>query len=114
VSPSNIIVNTRRLVELKSGGWIVVVIEIIEISPNKAGLFLDRFKLSWIAFNPENPDQRVLVDAHSPFGLHYHINDGAQIPVKGSNLQECLKLFQSLVISHFGELEEPIYEDFYF
>ena len=114
MSPSCNIINSRRLVELKSGGSIVIVIEVIEIAPNKAGLFLERFKLSWIAFNPESPDQRVLMDAHSPFGLHYHINDGAQVPIKVSNLQECLKLFETLVINQFGELEEKIYEDVYF
>ena len=111
MAPSAPILNYKKVIELKTGGVVVVYLEILEISPNKAGLFLERYKLSWIAFLPEAPGRRVLMDAHHPFGIHYHLDDGRQISIQHETLSGALKFFEKKVSEHFGEMEESFYED---
>jgi hypothetical protein len=77
------------------------------------GLFLECFKLSWIAFDFSNPDRKVLVDSHPPVGLHYHLDDGDQTKVELTTLDEALMFFETKVIAHFGEIEGRIYADLY-
>jgi hypothetical protein len=54
------------------------------------------------------------MDAHYHFGIHYHIDNGAQVPVRIQNLDEALKFFETKVTEHFGELEASFYEDIHF
>src|SRR4051812_34339960 len=105
MSPSNKILAYRRAINIKFGGVIIVFLEIFEIYPERSGLFLDKYKLSWIAFDMQNVDKRVLMDAHHPFGIHYHLDSGRQIPVQFEGLDSALQFFEGKVREHFGELE---------
>ena len=59
--PSCIVLDYRRTYSLKnSGGTIVVIIEILEISPKKIGIFQDKYKMSWVAFSALDAEKRVL------------------------------------------------------
>ncbi len=51
------------------------------------------------------------MDAHYPYGIHYHLDQGDQIQVQHETLDEALKFFEKKVTEHFGELEESFYED---
>jgi hypothetical protein len=88
--------------------------DLFEISPAPiAGLFLEKYRLSWIAFLADDPDRRVLVDSHAPVGLHFHLDSGHQISVDVNTLEEALRFFEQKIIEHFGEFEGGIYENFH-
>jgi len=110
--PSSCILNIKRPILLRADGLVVVVMDLFEITPApRPGLFLERYRLSWIAFDQDNPDRRVLMDSHPPIGIHYHLDDGAQVPVELKTLDQALLFFEQKVIEHFGEIEGRIYED---
>jgi hypothetical protein len=114
VSPTVCILSYKRDLRLKHGGVIVVVMDIFEITPvPRPGLFLDTYRLSWIAFTPEDPDRRVLMDSHPPIGIHYHVDSGEQIAIQLETVDQALRFFEKKVIEHFGEIEGSIYEDLY-
>ena len=114
VTPSNRIAAFRDVIEIKSGGSLIVVMDLFEITPApRAGLFLEKYRLSWIAFLEENPNRRVLMDSHAPVGLHFHLDSGPQISVDLKTIEEALEFFEQKVIAHFGALEGGIYENFH-
>ncbi len=114
MTPSNCIAAYRDEIEIKGGGSLIVVMDLFEITPApRAGLFLERYRLSWIAFLADDPDRRVLMDSHIPVGLHFHLDSGPQVSVEVKTLEEALTFFEQKVIEHFGPLEGGIYENFH-
>jgi hypothetical protein len=114
MTPSRCLFAEKRALKTKAGGTLVIAMDLYDISPSPVdGLFLERFRLSWIAFDFENPDKKVLVDSHPPVGLHYHFDNGDQIKLELTTLDEALMFFETKVIEHFGEIEGRIYADFY-
>ena len=86
--------------------------DVFEILPHpQVGLFLEKFKISWVAFDLLEPSHKVLVDSHNPKGLHHHLSDGGEEAVEATSLREAILFFEQKVESHFGELEEKIYEN---
>jgi hypothetical protein len=57
------------------------------------GLFWEKYRLSWIAFLAEDPERRVLMDSHTPVGLHFHLDSGPQVSVELKTLEEALRFF---------------------
>ena len=48
MTPSNCIAAYRDEIEIKGGGSLIVVMDLFEITPApRAGLFLERYRLSW-------------------------------------------------------------------
>lgn len=114
MTPSKLLAAYRDQIEIKGGGSVMVVMDLFEITPApRLGLFLEKYRLSWIAFLADNPDRRVLVDSHTPVGLHFHLDSGPQTSVEVKTLEEALRFFEQKVIEHFGELEGGIYENFH-
>ena len=112
MTPSICLLEDKRTLKTRDGTLLVIVMDLYEISPAPiSGLFLERFKLSWIAFDFDNPDKKVLVDSHPPVGLHYHLDNGVQIKVELVTLDEALMLFETKVIEHFSEIDGRIYAD---
>ena len=112
MTPTICLLSYKRDLCLKNGGLIVVVMDLFEITPKpRHGLFLETYRLSWIAFAAEDPDRRVLVDSHPPLGIHYYLDSGKQIAVQLETLDQALRFFEQTVIEHFGEIEGRIYED---
>lgn len=112
--PSNRIAAYRDEIGIQGGGSLVVVMDLFEITPApRAGLFLERYRLSWIAFLVDDPDRRVLMDSHAPMGLHYHLDSGPQVLVDLKTIEDALTFFEQKVIEHFGALEGGIYENFH-
>jgi hypothetical protein len=78
--------------------------DLFDVGKGKAkGLFLDRFRFSWIFFEIENPLHRVLVDCHEPFGVHVHYDDGPQIAVEARTLDDVREFFAAAIKKHFNE-----------
>lgn len=101
------IFSIERIVELDSGVLCRLHMDLFDVSKGKAkGLFLDRFRFSWIFFEIENPMRRVLVDCHKPFGVHVHYDGGPQEPVEAETLEDVRKFFTHAIEKHFGESVE--------
>lgn len=96
----------RRTMSLKSGGRIVVFMDLWKVSETQAGLFLGCYKLSWIAFDAENPDRRFLMDAHAPDGLHYHVDAESKAKLEFTSLEDALNFFDQKRREIFGDTEE--------
>ncbi len=97
------IFSIERIVELDSGILCRVHMDLFDVGKGKAkGLFLDRFRFSWIFFEIENPMRRVLIDCHQPFGVHVHFDDGPQVPVEAETLEDVRKVFARAIQKHFG------------
>ena len=92
----------------------MVVMDVFEITPGPhPGLFLEKYRLSWIAYLENDPGRRVLMDSHPPVGLHFHLDSGPQTSVDLKTIDEAFRLFEQKVIEHFGRLEGNIYENLY-
>lgn len=87
------------------GGLVVIYMDLYQVPDGvKVGL-PDGFRFSWIAFDPDNPSNRVLFDCHSPKGPHFHLGDDAvETSYQWNNIVEAEKFFFELVEKHFGKL----------
>ena len=65
--------------------------------------FLGRYKVSLVAFTLENINFKVIVDIHSPKGLHLHIGEEEAQVIGIDNLEMLFTFFDEEVIKHFGE-----------
>ena len=85
-------------------GEVVVFMKLHELSePDPSqGIFLDRYIMSWTAFLAEDPDDRILVDCHEPFGIHVHVNDQPRLSFEARSISEARSFFFEAVQSHFG------------
>lgn len=69
--------------------------------------FPDGYRFSWIAFDPDMPNERILFDCHDPKGPHVHIdNDPDGDPIEWTTLDNAYELFFERVRNRFGEYEE--------
>ena len=68
----------------------------------KATEFPENYKFSWIAFNIDNPDERVLFDNHPGKPPHYHIDKKPSVYFKWISLAASRKLFFQKVYERFG------------
>jgi len=97
------IFSVERIVELDSGVMCRLHMDLFDVGKGKAkGLFLDRFRFSWIFFEIENPMRRVLVDCHHPFGVHVHYDDGEHELVEAETLEDVREFFARAIENHFG------------
>lgn len=55
------------------------------------------YKMSWVFFDSNDPNQRILMDNHKPIGLHLHIHSGPQVPVIAQTIEEAQKIFAEKV-----------------
>jgi hypothetical protein len=67
-------------------------------------------KFSWIAFDLDNPGDKVLFDSHPPKGPHYHIDgDKEGKPFSWTSLEAAQDLFIQMAEKRFSvflEIEE--------
>jgi len=95
--------SVERIIELDSGIHCRLHMDLFDVGKDRAkGLFLDRFRFSWIFFEVENPLRRVLVDCHEPFGVHVHFDEGPQEAVKAETLDDVRQVFAAAIKKHFG------------
>lgn len=94
----------QRTIELKSGVQCRLYMDLFDVGEGVVqGLFLDRFRFSWIFFEIENPMKRVLIDCHQPFGVHVHFDSGPQESVRAQTLNDVREFFRNAIEAHFGE-----------
>jgi len=59
------------------------------------------FRFSWIAFDLDDPEKRVLFDSHPPKGPHFHIGHQEGV-FEWRSISQALKLFFEFVEKEFG------------
>jgi len=69
--------------------------------------FPDHYRFSWIAFDPDTPENRVLFDCHKDKGAHAHF-DGRELEKKitVASVDDAEKLFYELVAERFGPMAQ--------
>jgi hypothetical protein len=97
------LVSQRRfLVESRKGKQIVVEMDVYQVSGKDAETLPGGYRFSWIAFNTQNPMERVLFDSHPPKGPHFHIdNRKNEIKLEWTSLAQVERLFFRIVARHF-------------
>lgn len=64
------------------------------------------YRFSWIAFDRESPEKRVLFDCHPPKGPHFHLDEDREgVPFEWTSLAAAIEFFRQKVREHFGELD---------
>lgn len=76
--------------------------DLFELQGNPSLSGMEKYRLSWIIFSVENPSKRILMDNHSPIGLHIHYDSGPQIPVPAVNIDEAMSFFIQEIEQKFG------------
>ena len=100
---ANKVFGVERIIELDSGVRCRLYMDLFDVGKGRAkGLFLDRFRFSWIFFEIENPMRRVLIDCHEPFGVHVHFDDGPQESIQAETLDDVRIYFSRAIKRHFG------------
>ncbi len=95
--------SVERVVPLESGLVCKLHMDLFDVGKGRAkGLFLDRFRFSWICFEVENPMRRVLIHCYEPFDVHVHFDDGPQQSVEARTLDEVREFFAAAIKKHFG------------
>jgi len=96
------LVNQRRfLVQSRKGRQIVVEMDLFEVTGPGAERLRGGYRFSWIAFNAQNPMERVLFDSHPPKGPHFHLDDRKnEIKIEWTSLAQAEELFFRMVARH--------------
>ena len=104
MSGNAILLYREQQVFESSRGNVIVYMKLHQLpKPDPSqGLFLDQFVLSWTAFLAENPDDRVLVDCHEPYGIHIHINQEPRLSFEAKSIEDARSFFFDSVSKHFG------------
>jgi hypothetical protein len=100
------IYRTKVTVSVKGGKRIAVVMDLYRLPPEEKG-YPEGYKFSWIAFDPNEPSNRVLFDVHPPKGPHLHIDqDTVGVPFDWKGLAEAENFFMAKIQERFGEFTE--------
>lgn len=95
---------TQQLFLTQTGESVVICMDLYKL-PEKGTEPSSEFRFSWIAFDPNNSNRRVLFDSHSPKGPHFHLDDDNEgQPFQWVSLEDAIRLFREKVAEHFGEL----------
>ena len=99
---ARLVTRRRFLVESRKGKQIVVEMDLFDVSGPGAEVLPGGYRFSWIAFNAQNPMERVLFDSHPPKGPHFHIdNRKNEIKIEWTSLTQVEQLFFRTVARHF-------------
>jgi len=90
-----------------SGRLIAVVMDLYKLPDVHPKSFPEGYRFSWIAFDSDNEDSRVLFDCHAPKGPHMHIDrDQNGEPFEWTTLDKVYDLFFQTVRKQFGDFNE--------
>lgn len=91
----------------KAGNPIVIFMDLYRLPRGAKKEYPERFKFSWIAFDPDNSARRVLFDCHGDKGPHRHLDDDEEgAPFDWKGLDSAIELFFATVRNHLGDFDE--------
>jgi hypothetical protein len=90
--------------DARDGRSVIVQMDLYQVADASGQPWLpEGFRFSWIAFNPDDPTEKVLMDAHRGKGPHMHIgNDPEGIQFNWMGLDDALDRFRREVEKYFG------------
>ena len=104
---ARLVFRERFTVETIDGKRIQIFMDLFLLPAPCESCFPEGFKFSWIAFEEDMPEARILFDCHSPKGPHMHIGQNLMdSPFEWQSLSVAQDLFYSKVIEFFGEIPE--------
>lgn len=87
-------------IEYENGQIVSIRMDLFSIEGSSSSA--NGFRFSWIAFDLEEPDRKVLFDNHLPKGPHFH-NRGQETSFEWKGVPDALRLFVDLVQLEFGD-----------
>ena len=87
---------------MSSGKKVFIEIELKKFFDLKKEEFPQGYKFKWIAFNRDNPNERILFDNHTGKKPHWHEN-GKQKFFTWISRKQTQQMFYQKVIKKFGE-----------
>ena len=91
---------------MSSGKRVFIKIELLKLATKKPE-FPQGYKFKWIAFNRDEPDEKVLFDNHTGKAPHYHVN-GKQSFFIWESRWHAQQLFYQKVIEKFGNFVQKL------
>jgi hypothetical protein len=100
---AQLLFSEKRTVFLLFGGSVRIFMDCYKIDSLNVG-FGEAFTFSWIAYDPEDPARKVLMDQHSGKPCHLHIGDReVELKVKFDSIDEAVLAFSLEVRKYFGD-----------
>ena len=87
---------------MSSGKMITIEMKLVKFPEVQKGEYPEDYKFNWIAFEQDNPEERVLFDNHHGKDPHFHINDQEEFFTWISQ-EKTQKLFFKKVREKFSE-----------
>lgn len=88
---------------LSSGKEIVIEMKLFLMANKSKEEYPEDYQFTWIAFNKNNPQEKVLFDNHHGKPPHYHIDLDFSHYFEWITLSHSISLFRQKVIERFGE-----------
>lgn len=94
---------------MSSGKIITIATDLWLIAEPRKHLYPDGLKFGWIAFNDEDPNERILLDYTNPKkGFHYHLDHQPIVKLEWISLKVAQQLFKQMIKEKFGEIVQEI------
>jgi hypothetical protein len=104
---ASLVFQTKFTRALSSGTVLKIFMDLylLPVRRGKTAHFPDDYRFSWIAFDSEAPEKRVLFDCHKDKGAHVHFDDKElERNITVTTPDEAEKLFYELIVERFGPL----------
>ena len=91
---------------MSSGKKVFIEVLLLKLETNKPE-FPKGYKFKWIAFNRDNPNERVLFDNHVGKKPHYHEN-GTEVFFTWISRKHTQQMFYKMVVKKFGNFIQKV------
>lgn len=91
----------------KSGIVVVIFMDLYRLPRSARKEYPEGYKFSWIAYDLDKEEKRILFDCHDLKGPHTHL-DGEKTgkPFRWTSLDAATTLFFKTIKEHFGDSED--------
>ena len=91
---------------MSSGKKVFIEVILLKLETDKPE-FPEGYKFKWIAFNRDNPNERVLFDNHTGKKPHYHEN-GTEVFFTWISRKHTQQMFYKMVVKKFGNFIQKV------
>ena len=92
---------------MSTGKIITIATDLWLVPESRRHLYPNGLKFGWIAFNDDNPEEKILIDYNPQKGFHYHIDDHI-VKLTWVSLENAQQLFTKMIQAKFGEFIKEI------
>jgi len=91
---------------MSSGKKVFIEVILLRLDTDKPE-FPEGYKFKWIAFNRDNPNERILFDNHTGKKPHYHEN-GTEVFFTWKSRKHAQKMFYDKIVKKFGNFVQKL------